>query len=163
MDRDRSLRDHLLNLLAGKGAHLPFPAAVEGWPENLRGVRPPGAAHSAWMLVEHMRIAQWDILEYVRNPGHVSPTWPEGYWPPGETPPTAEAWEQSVAAFAADLASVQSLVDDPATDLLRPMAHTPGHTVLREVLLVADHNAYHLGQLVVLRRLLGAWHEPRRA
>jgi hypothetical protein len=157
MNADQSLRDHLLYLLKGGGAHLNFDAAVADLPATLRGVKPPGLPHSAWRLLEHMRIAQWDILEFSRNPKHVSPKFPDGYWPTGDGPPDGVAWDRSVAAFRADLQAMQNLVADPATDLFAPIPHGEGQTVLREALLVADHNAYHLGQLVVVRRLLGAW------
>ena len=158
-DQTTALREHLLYLLRGGGAHLDFDKAVAGLPPELRGVRPAGLPHSPWRLLEHLRIAQWDILEFSRNPRHVSPPFPEGYWPQGDAPPDAAAWDRSVAAFRADLKAMQDLVADPANDLFTPIPHGQGQTTLREALLVADHNAYHLGQLVVLRRLLGAWRE----
>jgi hypothetical protein len=113
--------------------------------------------HSPWRLVEHMRIAQCDILEFSRNQQHVSPKYPEGYWPDGDAPPSADAWDATIAAFQADLQAMCDLVADPATDLFTPIAHGEGQTILREALLVADHNAYHLGQLILVRRALGAW------
>src|SRR5437870_5365390 len=128
-------------------------------PARLRGAKPPGVPHTPWRLLEHLRIAQWDILEFTRDPHHVSPPWPEGYWPASDAPPDDGAWDRSVAAFRADLRAMQDLVADPATDLFTPLPHGEGQTALREALLVADHNAYHLGQLVVVRRLLGAWEE----
>jgi hypothetical protein len=158
-DQVKSLREHLLYLLRDGGAHLDFEKAVAGLPAGLRGVRPPNVPHTPWRLLEHLRIAQWDILEFTRNPRHVSPPFPEGYWPAGDTPPDAAAWDRSMAAFRADLKAMQDLVADPATDLFTPLPHGQGQTVLREALLVADHNAYHLGQLVVVRRALGAWPE----
>ncbi len=157
MSHDQALREHLLYLLRGGGAHLDFDAAVEGLPVALRGAKVPGVPHSPWRLLEHLRIAQWDILEFSRNPKHVSPPFPDGYWPADDAPPDAAAWERSVAAFRADLQAMQDLVADPATDLFAPIPHGDGQTILREALLVADHNAYHLGQLVVVRRALGAW------
>ena len=157
MDRDQALREHLLYLLRGGGAHLDFEAAVADLPVPLRGAKPPGVPHTPWRLLEHLRIAQWDILEFSRNPRHQSPSWSEGYWPSGDAPPDADAWERSVAAFRADLKALQDLVADPATDLFAPIPHGQGQTILREALLVADHNAYHLGQLVVVRRALGTW------
>jgi uncharacterized damage-inducible protein DinB len=120
--------------------------------------KPSGAPYSAWQLLEHMRIAQRDILEFSRNPKHVSPEWPEGYWPTKEAPPTKAAWSNSVRAFRSDLRAMQKLVANPASDLFARIPHGDGQTLLREALLVADHNSYHLGQLVMLRRLLGAWH-----
>jgi uncharacterized damage-inducible protein DinB len=157
MSDDKALREHVLYLLRGGGAHLGFDEVIANWLVNLRGVKPPGAAHTPWQLLEHMRIAQWDILEFSRNSRHISPEWPGGYWPPGEAPPEEAAWERSVEAFRADLQAIESLVSDSATDLLAPIAHGTGQTILREALLVADHNSYHLGQLLMLRRLLGAW------
>lgn len=151
------LREHVLYLLRGGGAHLDFDAAVADLPAELRGVKPAGLPHSPWRLVEHMRIAQWDILEFSRNPAHVSPKFPDGYWPKDDGPPSADAWDRCLASFRADLRAMQELVADPATDLFARIPHGEGQTILREALLVADHNAYHLGQLVVVRRLLGAW------
>jgi hypothetical protein len=162
MDKDKALREHRLYLLRGGGAHLDFEAAVADLPADLRGVKPVGLPHSPWRLLEHLRICQWDILEFSRNPRHVSPQFPEGYWPKGDGPPDAAAWDRSVEAFRADLQAMEDLVADPATDLFARIPHGQGQTILREALLVADHNAYHLGQLVVVRRLLGAWSEGRQ-
>ncbi len=158
-DHDKELRKHLLYLLGGGGAHTSFDKAVAGLAPRLRGVKPPGAPHTAWQLVEHMRLAQWDILEFSRSPAHVSPEWPAGYWPESEAPPDSKAWENSLEQFRADLKAMEELVADPATDLYARIPHGDGQTILREALLVADHNAYHLGQLVLVRRLLGAWPE----
>jgi hypothetical protein len=157
MNEHQALREHLLYLLRDGGAHLSFEKAIAKLPPKLRGARPRGVPHSPWRLVEHLRIAQWDILEFCRNPKHVSPEFPKGYWPAGDSPPTSAAWNKSVTAFRADLQAMQDLVADPATDLFARIPHGQGQTILREALLVADHNAYHLGQLVVVRRLLGAW------
>ncbi len=154
---DRALRDHVLYVLRGGGAHGNFEKAVEGLPARLRGAKPEGAPHTAWELLEHMRIAQWDILEFSRSPKHISPDWPSGYWPQSEAPPDARAWAASVKRFRADLEAMEELVEDPRTDLYARIPHGEGQTVLREALLVADHNAFHLGELVFLRRILGAW------
>jgi hypothetical protein len=151
------LREHLLYLLRGGGAHVDFEAAVKGIPEELRGKRPPRSPHSCWELVEHMRLAQWDILEFTRNPKHQSPKWPEGFWPESPTPSSASAWGKSVRAFRDDLEAMCALVSDPKLDLYAQIPHGEGQTPLREALLVADHNSYHLGQLVLVRKLLGAW------
>ena len=159
MEPDQALRDHVLYLLRGGGAHVDFDAAVEGLPARFRGKKPRRAEHTPWQLLEHMRIAQWDILEFCRNPEHVSPEFSEGYWPTTAAPPNKAAWEKSVAAFRADLKTMHDLVADPGTDLFARIPHGEGQTLLREALLVVDHNAYHLGQLVLLRRLLGAWPE----
>ena len=157
MDDDQALREHLLYLLRGSGAHLDFDTAITNLPAGLRGAKPEGVPHTPWRLIEHMRIAQWDILEFCRNPKHVSPAFPDGYWPDGDAPPNSAAWEKSLKAFRADLRALQDLVTDPSTDLFIPIPHGDGPTILREALLVADHNSYHLGQLVTVRRLLGAW------
>ncbi|MCH8148269.1 MAG: DinB family protein [Planctomycetes bacterium] len=159
MDRENVLREHVLYLLRGGGAHLSFAKAVENLPENLRGAKPDGIPYSPWQLLEHMCIAQWDILEFCRNPDHVSPDFPDGYWPAGNAPGKPTAWDDSVSAFSTDLESMLKLVADPTTDLHCPLPHGTGQTILREALLVADHNAYHLGQLVVVRRALGAWYD----
>lgn len=156
---DRSLREHVLYLLRGGGAHLGFDEAVSELPENLRGARPAGVPHTPWRLLEHMRLAQRDILEFCRHAEHVSPEFPAGYWPSGDAPPDDKAWDHSVAAFRADLEAMQRMVGDSATDLFARIPWGEGQTILREALLVADHNAYHLGQLVVIRRALGAWWE----
>ena len=154
---DQALREHLLYLLRGGGAHLGFDDAIADLPKELRGAKPQGVPHTPWRLLEHMRICQWDILEFSRNPDHVSPEFPDGYWPASDAPPTAEAWDNSIQAFRADLQAMQDLVADPDTDLFAAIPYGDGQTILREALLVADHNAYHLGQLVVVRRCLGAW------
>ena len=154
---DKALRDHLLYLLRGGGAHLDFERAVAELPPELRGAKPPGVPHSPWRIVEHMRIAQWDILEFCRNAEHASPAFPEGYWPEGDAPADDQHWEWSLAQFRADLKAIEQLVADPAIDLFAEIPHGSGQTMLREALLVADHNAYHLGQLVTIRRALGAW------
>ena len=133
---------------------MSFDEAVKRFPAALRGVKSAGAPHTAWQLVEHMRLAQWDILEFSRNAKHVSPKFPEGYWPESEAPPTARAWNQTLRAFHADLEAMIALVKKPSTDLFARIPHGDGQTILREALLVADHNAYHLGQLVLLRQTL---------
>lgn len=154
---DRKLREHLVRLLEGGAAHLRCADAIEGLPAELRGAKVTGIPHTPWRLLEHMRICQWDILEFSRNAQHVSPEFPGGYWPSTDAPPDLESWDKGVAAFYADLQAMIDLVEDPATDLFSPISHGDGQTILREALLVADHNSYHLGQLVLLRRCLGAW------
>jgi hypothetical protein len=154
---DRSLRQHVVNLLRGGSAHATFDAIVADLPAAAQGSKPAGAPHTPWQLLEHLRIAQWDILEFSRNPRHVSPRFPEGYWPASAGPPDAQAWENSLKAFHDDLKQMIELVTRPANDLFARIPHGDGQTILREAILVADHNAYHLGQLVLLRRLLGAW------
>ncbi len=158
-DSDASLRRHLLELLKGGNAHVRFEEAIAGIPAKLRGRKPAGLPHSPWMLLEHMRIAQWDILEFSRNRKHVSPDWPKGYWPGSATPPNQSAWNASIKAFGKDLKAMQNLVANPKTGLHTPIPWGEGQTILREALLLADHNAYHVAQLVDVRRLLGAWPE----
>jgi hypothetical protein len=153
--RDHALRAHLLYLLRDGGAHAGFDATMGDWPAQLAGVKVANFPHSAWMLLEHMRIAQHDILEFSRTAKHASPPWPEGYWPAAEAPPTEKAWQESMAAFKKDLRAVELLVANPKTDLYAKLPWGNGQTVLREALLVADHNAYHLGQLVMLRKSIG--------
>ena len=157
MKEHNALRRHLLELLAGGHAHVDLETAVADFPPRLRGKKTKGAPHTAWQLLEHIRIAQWDILEFSRNPKHVSPKWPDGYWPKTEAPPSAAAWNTSLRKTRAEQKAMEKLVASKKTDLFAPIPHGTGQTVLREALLVADHNAYHIGQLVLLRRLLGAW------
>ena len=158
MSNDKALRQHVINLLKGGNAHVDFDSAFRDVPVELRGVRlPHDEGHSPWEVLEHMRIAQWDILEFSRNPQHQSPEFPGGYWPEMQAPPDEKAWEKSLASFRKDLEAMCALVANPATDLFAPIPHGDGQTVLREALLAADHNAYHLGEAVMLRRVLGAW------
>jgi hypothetical protein len=157
MEKEAILRQHLVKLLSLGEAHATFEAAVNGLPGELRGKVPEGAEHSAWQLLEHLRIAQWDILEFSRNPNHVSPEWPKGYWREDPEPTSDAAWDESVAAFLRDRKELCELVTDEATDLYAKIPGGDGQTILREALLTADHNAYHVGQLVLVRRLLGAW------
>ncbi|MDE3062013.1 MAG: DinB family protein [Acidobacteriota bacterium] len=154
---DAALREHLVNLLTLAQAHATFDQAVKGLPAELRGKAPKGAEHTPWQLLEHLRIAQWDILEFSRNPKHESPKWPEGYWPQEKAPLDEKAWDRSVRAVKRDLKAMCELVRDAKTDLFAKIPHGDGQTILREALLVADHNAYHVGQLVLVRKLLGAW------
>jgi len=161
MENDTDLREHLLSLLKGGSAHVDFEKTIKNLPVPLRGKRPKSAAHSPWEILEHLRIATWDILEFSRDASHVSPEWPSGYWPstsaPPNAPPTGKAWNKSVNAFRAHMKAMADLVANPATDLFAKIPHGTGQTLLREALVLADHNAYHLGELLVVRRLLGAW------
>jgi hypothetical protein len=156
-DQTQILRDHLLELLRGGHGHATFDKVIEGLPANLRGARAPGLPHTVWQLVEHLRLAQWDILEFSRDKSHVSPDWPAGYWPETAAPPDDEAWEKSVDSFHKDLQATQDLVADPKTDLYAKLPWGDGQTVLREAMLTADHNAYHVAQIVSTRQALGAW------
>ncbi len=154
-DAHAALRAHVLELLVGGHAHVTFDAAVAGLPADLRNRAPKGVPHTPWRLLEHLRLAQWDILKFSTDAAHVSPKWPDGYWPTYEA--DEAAWRRSVRQFRGDLAAMRALVADPASDLFARIPWGDGQTLLREALLVADHNAYHVGELVVVRRLLGAW------
>jgi hypothetical protein len=157
MDHTHTLRAELDRLLSGHGAHADFDDAVAGFPPEMRGAKPEGAAHSPWQVLEHLRLAQWDMLEFSRDAKHVSPDWPAGFWPAEPEPQNAAAWNYSVEAFHRDLKAMRDLVASPDSDLFQPFAHGDGQTLLREALQMADHNAYHVGELILLRRLLGAW------
>jgi len=154
---EKSLRDHLLDLLSGRNAHVDWKSVFAGIPPQSRGVRARGLPYSAWELLEHMRLAQWDILEFSRDAKHVSPEWPAGYWPATSAPANANAWQRSLKLFARDLAAMKRLVANPKTNLFARIPHGTGQTILREALLVADHNSYHIGQVLAVRRLLGNW------
>ena len=157
MKEDASLRKHLTDLLTRENAHASFESAIKGVPRDMRGKRPQGSDHSPWELLEHLRIAQSDILEFSRDAKHESPKWPEGYWPKSPAPSSDAEWNKSVEAFRRDLREMVALIEDPSTDLFAKIPHGTGQTILREALLVADHNAYHVGQFVTLRKLLGSW------
>ncbi len=157
MSNDAVLREHLIQLLQGGNAHATFEQATSGFPHDLIGKRPKGAPHSPWESLEHMRIAQHDILRFSTSADYESPKWPEGYWPASPAPEDPKAWDKSIREFKKDLKEFEDLVRDPAQDLYRKFPWGDGQTLLREALLIADHNAYHLGQLVLARRLLGAW------
>ncbi|MFL6281557.1 MAG: DinB family protein [Pyrinomonadaceae bacterium] len=155
-DRDRLLREQVLYLLRDGGAHIKFEEALKDFPAGLINARAEGVPYTPWHLLEHMRIAQWDIVEFSRDASHVSPEWPEGYWPDKSRDASEDEWRKSVEAFRSDLREMESLVEDASTDLYARIPHGDGQTLLREALLVADHNAYHLGALVTLRRALEA-------
>jgi DinB superfamily len=157
---DAIVRQHLVDLLKGGAAHVSFSDALEGFPANKRGTFAQGLPHTGWQLLEHARIAQWDILEYSRNPKHVSPGFPEGYWPKTPGPPTDAEWQKSLRTFEHDLNEMVELIKSPKTNLYAKIPHSQGHTLLREALVLVDHNAYHIGQIVDLRRALGAWPNP---
>jgi hypothetical protein len=154
---DAQLREHVIYLLKEGGAHAKFDDAVKNMPENLRGVKPEGLPHSAWMLLDHLRLAQEDIIEFSVDPKYKPREWPKDYWPESAAPPTVIAWDKNIQQFRKDLKAMEDLVANPKTDLFARIPWGEGQTILREALLVADHNAYHVGQLVDVRRLLGAW------
>ena len=156
-DRDQSLRDHVVKLLQGGGAHANLDKALGELPAELRGAKAPGLPHTVWQLLEHIRIAQWDILEFSRDKDHVSPEFPKGYWSDTAAPPDAAAWDKSVETVHKDLNAIQDLVADPKTDLHAKLPWGDGQTVLREALVLADHNSYHVAQIIGVRQVLGAW------
>jgi hypothetical protein len=149
-----SLRQHVINLLTKGEAHADLRSVLKDFPANLRGRKPAGAPHTPWQLLEHMRLGQWDILRFILAADHVSPKWPEGYWPRNDKPRDAKAWEKSLLEFFRDLDAMCKLLRDPKRDLLARIPHGTGQTLLREALVLADHNAYHLGQIVMVRRTL---------
>jgi hypothetical protein len=154
MDSIASLRRHLVSLLTKAEAHVDVASTLKEFPPPFRGRKPQGAPHTPWQLLEHMRLAQWDILRFSVDSKHVSPKWPEGYWPKQDAPSSEKAWKESVQRFLADLDAMCDLVRDKENDLFAPIAHGDGQTLLREALLVADHNSYHLGQLMMVRKTL---------
>jgi hypothetical protein len=157
MTSSAAFREHLRRSLAWQDAHAGFDKAVDGFPPHLRGAVVKGFPHSAWQLLEHLRLAQFDILDFSRNPNYHELKWPDDYWPKSPEPPSESAWDDSVAAFKKDRAEMQALAADESIDLFAKIPHGSGQTVLREILLVVDHNAFHVGQLVMLRQLLDAW------
>jgi hypothetical protein len=161
MSKDDVLRQHLMQLLEGRNAHLDFDGALADFPLEFINARPPNVPYTPWHLIEHLRIAQWDILEFVRDPEHISPAWPEGYWPAADAVADEEAWEESLIDFRSDLKAVKAIVNDPHINLADEIPHAPGYTFLREVLLVADHNAYHVGEFAILRQVMGTWPKER--
>lgn len=158
-DTDKALRRQLVSMLKGGEAHAKFEDVISDLPAKLRGTKPDGFPHSPWMLLDHLRITQWDILEFSRNGKHKSPKWPDEYWPKTAAPPSAAAWDKSVTTFKQDAQAMQDLIASSSTDLFQKIPWGDGQTILREALLLADHNAYHIAQLVDVRRLLGAWRD----
>ncbi len=153
-EQEKALREQLLHAMLGDESHIDFDSALSDLTAELGGVKPHSAPHTAWQLLEHMRIAQHDILEFSRNPNHKSPTWPEGYWPKTEAPPTQHAWEASVASFKKEAKEMDDLIMDATNDIFKPIEGGSGQTLLREALVLAAHNSYHLGQLVFLKKTL---------
>jgi hypothetical protein len=154
MKKTDPIRQHISNLLIKAEAHVDLREALKNFPREFRGRKPEGCPHTPWQLLEHIRIAQWDILEFSRSAKHKSPKWPDEYWPKTEAPLSDKAWNTSVKQVLADLDAMCKLISDPKRDLTARIPHGDGLTLLREALLVADHNAYHLGQLVLVRRIL---------
>lgn len=158
MNTDLALRKHVIALLDGRQAAMSFDDAVANFPMTAINTYPPNVSYTPWHILEHLRIAQWDILEYVRNPEHVSPDWPTGYWPAQDAQTDPDGWKRTIARFHEDFQAMRKIVLDPATDLFAPIPHGyNGHTILREALLVADHNAYHIGEFAILRQVMNTW------
>jgi len=157
MKAEERLRSELLDLLDGGNAHMGFEEVVAQFPPEHINSKPPHTPYSMWHFIEHMRIAQWDILEFIRNPGHVSPDYPQGYRPDPEEKADKKRWQESVDGFLADLDALKALVGDPATDFTAPLPHAPSYNIFREIVLVADHNAYHIGEFAILRQVMNIW------
>jgi hypothetical protein len=157
MDQNSELRNYLVKVLTWSEAHVDFDKAVHGVPSSVQGIRPQSMPYSPWELLEHLRLAQRDILDFCRDPAYSAPTWPAGYWPAAPAPPTPEAWDQSVAEFQADREALCAFISDPSLDLFSQIPRGDGKTYLREALLLADHTAYHVGEMVAVRRSLGVW------
>ncbi len=157
VDPQETIRQQLVIGLRGQDAHMMFEDAVASFPSWAINHRPPNVGYTAWHLVEHLRITQWDILEYVRDPGHVSPEWPREYWPDPAAEATPAQFAASVSAFLADRTALEAIAMDPTVDLLAPIPHAPEHTIARELRVVANHNSYHVGELAVLRQVMGSW------
>lgn len=154
---DRALRAQLVEFLRGESAHAGLKSVVDDYPAELRGRRPKRSPHSAWQLLEHIRIALHDLLEFSTNSNYLAPKWPDNYWPKEEAPPSNDAWDASVKAVKKDVADFEKLIGNPESNLYATIPWGDGQTLLREVLLAGQHTSYHLGQLVLLRRELGAW------
>ncbi len=157
MHTNKVLREELLALLRSGNAHMGFEGAVAEFPIEHINSKPPNVPYTPWHLLEHMRIAQWDILEFIRNPDHVSPPWPEGYWPPQDAQADETQWAQTINDFRADLKTIQDLVTNPNTDFFAPLPHAKDYTIFREIVLVADHNAFHSGEFAILRQVMDTW------
>jgi len=156
-----ALREQLIELLDGHGAHMPFDEAVAGFPDDAINRPPPNVPYTPWQLLEHLRITQADILDYIVNRTYLEPDWPEAYWPERDATATPETFALTIEGFKADRAALRAIVADPDTDLLAPIPGTPGHTILREVRIVGDHNAYHVGEFAILRQVTGTWPSDR--
>lgn len=157
MEADTVLREQIYQLLQGGNAHMTFDDAVAHFPREHMNTRPPHVSYTPWHLLEHLRITQWDILEFTRDPQHVSPAWPAGYWPARDAQADDATWEHTITLFRADLSALQQIATDPTVDLYAPIPHGNGQTVLRELLLAADHNAYHIGEFAILRQVMQTW------
>ncbi len=161
MNNQNILRQQLLQLLDGRNAHMTFDDAVAEFPVEMINARPPNVPYTFWHLVEHLRIAQWDIFDFIINRDYTSPNWPEGYWPDQSSTATHEEWDNTLAQFRKDRATLAEMIRDEKTDLMADLEHAPGYTIMREIIVVADHNAYHTGELAILRQVMSAWPQSK--
>ena len=161
MNPDKVVRAELLHLLRGGNAHMTFDQALADFPLDKINSKPPSTVYTPWHLLEHIRIAQWDILEFIQNPDHISPSWPAGYWPAREAQADESNWNETIGSFREDLQSLQDIVSNPNTDLYAPIPHSRDYTIFREILVVSDHTAYHVGEFAILRQVMGSWPEGR--
>jgi hypothetical protein len=157
MPSDQVVREQLLALLDGGNAHMSFEQAVADYPAGHFNTKPANVTYTPWHILEHLHIAQWDILEFIRHPDHVSPQWPAGYWPQPTKTAAQDQWDKTISLFLSNLESLRDIVADPATDLYAPIPHAADYTIFREILVVSDHNAYHIGEFAVLRQVMGTW------
>ncbi len=157
MSTDQIMQEQLLAVLRGGHAHMEFNQAVADFPLEYINRRPPNVSYTPWHLLEHLRIAQWDILEFIRNPNHVSPAWSIGYWPSPEAQASETQWQETIAAFLADLKALEALVTNPETDLFAPLPQGLPYTIFREIMVVANHNSYHIGEFAILRQVMNTW------
>lgn len=157
MKANEVVRRELLALLDGGNAHMSFDEAVADFPPDFINKKPPNTPYSFWHFVEHLRITQWDILEFVRNPRHVSPDYPAGYRPAPESKTDAAGWRKSCDGFRVDIEALREMVRDETLDLLVPIPHAPGYNIFREILLAVDHNAYHIGEIAIMRQIMDIW------
>ncbi len=157
MESDEILRKHLLDLLGGGNAHMPFSEAVADFPPGSMNAFPPNVPYTPWHLLEHLRLTQWDILDFIVNPNYVWRKWPDEYWPAREARATQAQWNETIAKFKADVKRLEEIVANPATNLTEDMPHAKGYTILREIIVVCDHNAYHIGEFAILRQVMGTW------
>ena len=157
MNSDQVVREQLLALLNGGNAHMSFEQAVAHFPAEYFNTKPANVTYTPWHILEHIRIAQWDILEFIRNPDHKSPQWPSGYWPTPAEAADKVQWDKTISLFLSNLQTLRDMVVDPDIDLYAPIAHAAVYTIFREILVVADHNAYHLGEFAILRQIMSTW------
>ncbi len=157
MSDEAKLRDEIAQLLRGQSTFRLFEHIVRDFPPAAMNQRPPNVPYTPWALLEHIRVAQWDILEYIRNPEYVAPHWPDEYWPPPDQQADEAMWQRSVAGFQADRSALEQILLDPSVDLTAPLPHAPEHTIIREIRLAAGHSAFHLGEFAILRQVMGTW------